>query len=103
MDAECITTQTAKNVFSTKGDRERVYLLLILSQIFKFCGEKIIEDLQKYDGVLTLANCFVTNCYNLKFKKIIHTMLPKFSNNYKIACESSLHQAVRNVIDVNTF
>lgn len=60
----------------------------------------MFEELNKFDGAPTLSHCYVTSCYNMKYRFIIHTMLPKFSNNYRIACESALHQSVRNVLDV---
>ncbi len=44
----------------------------------------------------------LTRSHNLtKFQKIIHVVLPKYTSTYQIACESSLHLAMRNVLDTS--
>jgi hypothetical protein len=51
--------------------------------------------------MMNLSECVITKSYNLiKFKRIIHTILPKFNSIYHNACESSLHLAMRNVFDI---
>jgi O-acetyl-ADP-ribose deacetylase (regulator of RNase III) len=67
--------------------------------------------MKNYDQ-LALSECVITKTYNLQhsnemnnlniyFKNILHVVLPKFNLTYQNACESSLHLAIRNVLDLS--
>lgn len=90
-NCDALILQTNKNLFKSSTEyREK---------ILKTCGDKLLDEFKVLDA-LSLSECVVTNGYNLNFKKIIHVVLPKFTNIYQNACESSLHLATRNILDV---
>ncbi len=75
---------------------------LYRQKILKESGNKLLEDLAPYEDYLPLNECFITSSHSLTlFKNIIHVNLPKYSSTYENACLTSLHLAVRNVLDLS--
>lgn len=90
---DVLVLQTHKNMFKkSSGYREG---------ILTKCGDGILDDMQ-VNWNLSLSECIVTSAHNIGcLHKIMHVVLPKYSNTFQNACESSLHLAARNVIDTS--
>ncbi len=71
-------------------------------KIIQESGRNLQEDLAPYKDQLSLNECFITSSHSLTlFKNIIHVSLPKYSSCYENACLTSLHLAIRNVLDLS--
>lgn len=69
------------------------------NKVLNKCGSEILDELSIIQ-TLQLSECVITKGYYSNYKYILHTALPKFKSDFILASESSLHFAVRNILDV---
>ena len=89
---DALALQIPKKHLVTKPSKYRL-------SIIQKCGEAIYTELSK-EPVIALGDYVITNSYSLyKVKNLIHSALPKYSENFTNASLSSLHLSIRNIID----
>lgn len=89
---DALALQIPKKHLITKPSKYRL-------SIIQKCGEAIYTELSK-EPVIALGDYVITNSYSLyKVKNLIHSALPKYSENFTNASLSSLHLSIRNIID----
>lgn len=67
----------------------------VVGEIWKHLGKDLERECQKADKVRTGEVC-LTSAGNLPCKRLLHTVGPRYNEQYKTAAENALHFCYRN-------